>query len=180
MLASEILYAPYARNQLMIDDFWLRLKRDLPKICDSYDQGYHFGYHLANGNSAENLARRHVYATQLFDLFNCIRHVMKSLAYEWKDIYGREGAPPMPVRMIEVSTKTLGLTVPRRAVSGAFPMGAQRNQRNRRYNRTMREPTAGLPGRCFDDSMFADEGNQAPTAPHGFFTLFGRPYGSVR
>ena len=68
---------PYARNQLMIDDLWLRLKRDLPNICDSYDQGYHFGYHLANGNSAENFARRHVYATQRFDLFKIIRYVMK-------------------------------------------------------------------------------------------------------
>ena len=74
----------------------------------------------------------------------------------------------MPVRTIEVATRTLGLTVPRRPVSGAFPMGAQRNQRTRRYNRTLREPTAGLLGRCFDDKMFADEGYQAPTAPMGF------------
>ena len=47
-------------------------------------------------------------------------------------------------------------------------MGAHRNQRNRRSNRTLREPTAGLPGRCFDDKMFADEGYQAPTAPMEF------------
>ena len=90
---------------------------------------------------------------------------MKSMAYEWKGIYGIEGAPPMPVRTIEATTKTLGLTIPRRVVRGAFPMGAQRNPRNRRYNRTTREPTAGLPGRCFDDSRFADDGYQAPTAP---------------
>jgi len=45
------------------------------------------------------------------------------MIYEWKDVYGAEGAPPMPVRIIEVKTRTLGLTVPRRPVSGAFPMG---------------------------------------------------------
>ena len=91
---------PYARNQLMIDDYWLRLKRDIPQICDTYDQGYHFVYYLANANPAENLARRSIYAKELFDLFLCIKFVMKSMAYEWKDIYGLEGAPPMPVRTI--------------------------------------------------------------------------------
>jgi hypothetical protein len=120
---------PYARNQIMIDDFWLRLKRDLPKICETYDQGYHFGYDMANSNPIENLARRHVFATQLYDFMSIARYVMMGLAYEWQDVYGMDRAPPAPVRIIQVTNKTFGLTVPRRPVSGAFPMGAQRNQK---------------------------------------------------
>ena len=159
----------------MIDDFSLRLKRDLPKLCETYDQGYHFGYEMANANPIENQARRHVFATQLYDILNIIRFVMKGLAYEWKGLCGAEGSPPMPVRVIEVTNKTFGLTIPRRRVSGAFPMGAQRNQRNRRYNRTMREPTAGLLGRCFVDQMLADDGYQAPTAPMEFLPASDGP-----
>ena len=103
---------PYARNQIMINDLWLRLKRDIPQMCESYDQGYHVGYHMANSNPAENIARRNEYAAQLYQFLGCIVSVMTGIAQEWKDIYRIEGAPPMPVRTIEVSTKTLGLTVP--------------------------------------------------------------------
>ena len=71
----------------------------------------------------------------------------------------------MPVRRIEVPTKTFGMTVPPRIVSGAIPMGARRSPRSRRYNRSERAPTAGFAGRCFDDSLIVDDGYQAPTAP---------------
>ena len=74
----------------------------------------------------------------------------------------------MPVRKVEVVTKSFGVTMPDRRVSGAIPMGARRNPRSRRYHRQGMAPTAGLLGRCFDDSMFADECYQAPSAPMEF------------
>ena len=60
-----------------------------------------------------------------------------------------------------------------------FPHGRAEKPENRRYNHTLREPTAGLLGRCFDDRMIGDDGYQAPTAPMEFVACFRRSHGPL-
>ena len=52
-----------------------------------------------------------------------VRYFVKGLAYEWKDLYGIDGAPPAPVRIIPVVNKTFGLIVPSTPTERGFPRG---------------------------------------------------------
>ena len=61
---------------------------------------------MANANPAENIARRNEFASQLYRLMVLLHSILCGLAHERREIYGEEGAPHMPVRKIEVQTKT--------------------------------------------------------------------------
>ena len=119
----------YLPRQVLIDEYWINLRRSSPGNLNSHDAGYHFGNVDANHNWELNERLFTLFASRIAGLANDTAHYLTAFEYPWAEVWGRGHVVSRSIYLM--SRSTVGRSLLDLAVSsGGVPLRARRHSRN--------------------------------------------------